>query len=431
MKGLQQFILISVCLLSLGNSMAKAGVVVPLDRIIAVVNNNAITESDLDNRMKAVYHQLTSQNITVPPEENLRSQVLKQLILEDIQLQIAKRSGIIIDNSMLNNAVKKIAQRYNLTVPEFKEKLKTEGLSFSEARNTIHRDMILNRVRQRMVAQRIHISNQEVDNYLNSPEGKSQNQTEYRLGHILIAIPDKADAKEINTAKEKAESIVTKLRKGANFPEMAVTFSQGQNALKGGDIGWRKADQLPTLFAKEALKMEKGQVSNPVRSQNGFHIFKLLDTRGNEKHIQEQVHIRQILVEPNQIRNNLETKMLAMDLYNRLRKGESFSDLAKAYSNDTTSSLNGGDLNWVSPATLPSKLQDVIRHIPLNTVSKPFQSNYGWHIVEVLGKRKSDISEEVHRNQVRELLGNRKLEEELGIWLREIRAQAYVEIFPK
>ena len=426
MKGLKQLILASLCLLTLGGSIAHAKVT-GLDRIVAVVDKDVIMQSELENRITAVHRQLAGRNIPLPPEDVFRKQVLDQLILEDIQLQMAKRMGIRIDDWALNDAIGKIAQRYNLSIPEFKKKVEADGLSFAETRENIRRDMILNRVRQRMVAERIHISEQEIDNFLKSPEGKSQTETEYRLGHILIATPDNASPEQVQAADKQAKAIVDKLRQGANFPEMAVTYSQGQNALKGGDLGWRKSDQLPTLFAEQALKMTKGQVSDAVRSPNGFHIFKLLDTRGNEKHVQEQVHVRHILIKPNEIRNDLEAKMLAQKLYERVRKSESFEELAKAYSDDTASSLNGGDLNWVSPGSLVPEFQVVMNNVPLNTVSEPFKTGYGWHILEVLGKRKSDISEQVRRSQIRELLGNRKFEEELAVWLREIRDQAYVE----
>ncbi|MDB2384482.1 peptidylprolyl isomerase [Endozoicomonas sp.] len=426
MKGLKQLILTSVCLLTLGSSIANAKVDA-LDRIVAVVDKDIVMQSELDKRITAVHRQLAGRNIPLPPKDVFRKQVLDQLILEDIQLQMAKRAGIRIDDWALNDAIGKIAQRYNLTLPEFKKKVEADGLSFAETRENIRRDMILNRVRQRMVAERIHISEQEVDNFLKSPEGKSQTKTEYRLSHILISTPDNASPEHIKAADKQAKSIVAKLQKGANFPEMAVTYSQGQNALQGGDLGWRTSDQLPTLFAEQALKMDKGQVSNAVRSPNGFHIFKLLDTRGNEKHVQEQVHVRHILIKPNEIRNDLEAKMLAQKLYERAQKGGSFDDLAKAYSDDTASALNGGDLHWVSPSSMVPEFQLVMNNVSQNTVSEPFKTRYGWHILEVLGKRKSDISEQVRRSQVRELLGNRKFEEELAVWLREIRDQAYVE----
>ncbi|MDD7805040.1 MAG: peptidylprolyl isomerase [Endozoicomonas sp. (ex Botrylloides leachii)] len=437
MKVLKQLLLACLCLIILAANIAHAETpqskaaqpkLVELDRIVAVVNNEAIMQSELDKRMQVVRHQLAERKISLPPENIFRKQVLDQLIIEDIQLQIAKRAGITINDLMLNDAIEKIAQRYNLTVPEFKKKIEKDGMTFAEARENIRQDMMLNRVRQRLVGERIHITPKEIDNFLNSPEGKSQTETTYRLGHILIATPDNASAEQIKTAKKKAQEIVDKLRKGANFPEMAVTYSQGQNALKGGDLGWRKSDQLPTLFYQQVLKMKKGEISGPIRSPNGFHIFKLIDLRGDEKHVQEQVHVRHILIKPNEIRSNLEAEKLAQKLYKEIKGGANFAELAKAYSDDTASALNGGDLSWVSPNSLVPEFRVVINHMPLNQISKPFKTAYGWHILEVLGKRDADISDQVRRKKAQELLANRKFEQELAVWLREIRDQAYVNI---
>ncbi|WP_263078313.1 peptidylprolyl isomerase [Endozoicomonas sp. Mp262] len=427
MKGLKQLALAALCLLSLHGGAVSARVV-PLDWIVATIDKDPIMNSELNSRVETVHRQLAGRNVPLPPEDILKKQVLEQLVVENIQLQMGQRAGIRIDDWALNDAISKIAQRNKMTVQEFKKNLEADGLSFAQAREEIRREMIINRVRQRQVGERIHVSEQEIDSFLSSPEGKAQMEQEYRLGHILIATPENASPGQIKTAEKQAKDISAQLKKGANFSEMAITYSKGQNALNGGDLGWRKPDQLPTLFAEQAMKMKKGQVSEPVRSPGGFHIFKLLDNRGNEKHVQEQVHVRHILIKPNEIRSNLEAQMLAKGLYDRIKSGENFGELAKAYSDDTASALNGGDLSWVSPASLVPEFQTVMNLVPQNTVSEPFKSSYGWHILEVLGKRQSDISNQVRRNQIRELLGNRKFEEELAVWLREIRDQAYVEI---
>ncbi|WP_330924805.1 peptidylprolyl isomerase [Candidatus Sororendozoicomonas aggregata] len=426
MKGLKQLIVTALCLLAFSSQVVN-GKVIPLDAIVAVVDKDVVMKSELDNRMAAVKRQLQGRNIPMPPDAVLAEQVLEQLILENIQLQIGQRAGINIDDLTLNDAISKIAQRNGMDLQQFKTKLESDGISFAQARNDIRREMIINRVRQRLVAERVHISEQEIDNFLKSPEGQSQLETEYRLGHILIPTPENASPAQIKAAQKQADEVMAQLKKGANFPELALTYSKGQNALQGGDLGWRKADQLPTLFVEQAMTLEQGQVSGPVRSPNGFHIFKLLGLKGDVKHVQEQVNVRHILIKPNEIRSNLEAKMLAEQLYKRIENGESFSELAKAYSDDTASTLNGGNLGWVNPASLVPEFQVVMKNEPLNTVSQPFKTAYGWHILEVLGKRKSDISDEVLRNQVRTLLGNRKFEEELSVWLREIRSQAYVE----
>ena len=426
-KGLKRLALTSLCLLVFGSGAATAKVE-ELDRIVAVVDKDVVMESELNTRVEAINRQLADRNINRPPENILKKQVLEQLIVENIQLQLGKRGGIRIDDWTLNDAISRIAERNQMTVEEFKKNLEADGLSFSQAREQIRREMIINRVRQRQVAQRIQVSEQEIDNFIESPEGQSQLQAEYRLGHILIATPDNPTPDQIRAADSEAKAIYSQLKKGSNFQELAIAKSKGQNALNGGDLGWRKADQLPTLFANEAAKMTRGQISEPVRSPGGFHIFKLMDTRGENKVLQEQVHVRHILVKPNEIRSDLEARMLAKNLYDRVQSGEEFSELAKAYSDDTASALNGGDMSWISPDALVPEFRTVMLNIPEKTVSEPFRTTYGWHILEVLGKRKSDISNQVRRSRVRELLSNRKFEEELQVWLREIRDQAYVEI---
>ncbi len=442
MKGLKRIALASLCLLSFSSSgvyaqsaeavqAAQKGIAqsrVDLDRIVAKIDQDVIMQSELDARIEAVHRQLASRNIALPTEEILQKQVLEQLILENIQIQMGKRGGIRIDDWALNDAITRIAQRNQMTLEEFKQNLEADGLSFSQAREEIRREMILNRVRQRQVAQRVQVSEQEIDNFLSSPEGLSQMQTEYRLAHILIATPDNATPDQIQDAERHANDLSSQLRQGADFQALAIANSKGQNALEGGDLGWRKADQLPTLFAEQAIKMSKGQTSAPIRSPAGFHIFKLMDTRGNEKVVQSQVHVRHILIKPNEIRSNLESQMQAKKLYQRVQAGEEFSELAKAYSDDTASALNGGDMGWISPDVLVPEFQTVMNIIPQKVVSEPFRTTYGWHILEVLGKRQSDISTQVRRNQVRELLSNRKFEEELQVWLREVRDQTYVEI---
>ena len=426
MKGLKRLALTSLCLLAFGSGTVTAKVE-ELDRIVAVVDKDVVMESELGSRVEAIHRQLADRNINLPPEDVLKKQVLEQLIVENIQLQLGKRAGIRIDDWALNDAINRIAERNQMTVDEFRKNLESDGLSYNQAREQIRREMIINRVRQRQVAQRIQVSEQEIDNFISSPEGQSQLQAEYRLGHILIATPDNPSPEQVKAAEAEAKKIHTQLQKGTNFQEVAIAESKGQNALNGGDLGWRKTDQLPTLFANEAAKMTKGQISEPVRSPGGFHIFKLMDIRGDSKVVQQQVHVRHILVKPNEIRSDLEARMLSKNLYDRVQGGEEFSELAKAYSDDTASALNGGDMSWISPDALVPEFRTVMMNISEKTVSEPFRTTYGWHILEVLGKRNSDISNQVRRNRIRELLSNRKFEEELQVWLREIRDQAYVE----
>lgn len=441
-KGLERIALVSLCLLifSSGGGDAQSIEVIQdaqklvssnraeLDRIVVKIDQDVVMQSELDSHLEAVRRQLSSKNIKQPPDDTLKQQVLEQLILENAQIQMGERSGIRIDDWALNDAIAHIARSNQMTLEEFMQNLEADGLSFSEAREKIRREMMLNRVRQRYVAQRVQVSEQEIDNFLRSPEGMAYMQTEYRLAHILIAIPENATPDQIQSAERRANDLSNQLRQGADFQAMVIANPNGQSALEGGDLGWRKADQLPALFAEQAIKMSKGEVSPPIRGPAGFHIFKLVDTHGNEKVVQSQIHVRHILIKPNEIRSDLESQMQAKKLYDRILVGEPFDELARAYSNDTASALNGGDMGWVSPETLVPEFQTVMNITPEKTVSEPFRTSYGWHILEVLDKRQSDVSTQVRRDQVRELLRNRKFEEELQVWLREIRDQAYVEI---
>ena len=406
-------------------AMAK---VVPLDRIVAVVDNDVIMESDLDTRLKAVKRQLQERNTALPPEHVLKQQILERLVIENLQLQIASRTGIRVDDWALNDAIRSIAERNGMTIEQFQKALEADGLSYREARNEIRREMLINRVRQRQVLERIQVTDRDIDNYLNSEEGKQQLAVEYRLGHILVALPEGASPSEIQAANRKADAIVEQLKKGADFSQVAVAQSQGQKALEGGDLGWRKADQLPSLFTSAVKDLQKGEISQPIRSPSGFHIVKLLDKRGDEKLLQEQFHVRHILIRPNEVRSDFEAQEMAKNLYKRLQGGADFGELARAYSDDTGTALNGGDLNWVSPNDMVPAFRDQMLNVPQNTISIPFRSRFGWHILEVLGKRKEDVSNRVQRARIQEMLRNRKYEEELQVWLRELRDQAYVEI---
>ena len=401
---------------------------VELDRIVAKIDQDVIMRSELDDRLAAVQQQLMARNVALPAQDVLQTQVLEQLILESIQVQLGTRAGIRIDDRAVNEAIARIAGRNQMSVAAFRRNLEADGLSFDQVREDIRRELILNQVRQRQIAQRVQISEQEIDNFLASPEGQAQQQVEYNLAHILIPTPDNASPADIQSAERRAGELSAQLRQGADFQTLAIANSGGQNALEGGDLGWRRVEQLPTLFAEQAVKMSRGEISDPIRSPAGFHIFRLVDSRGDEKVLQDQMLVRHILIKPNEIRSDSEAQQQAQDIYQQLENGASFETLAKAHSDDTASALNGGNMGWVSPEVLVPEFQTAMKIVPENVVSEPFRTTYGWHVLEVLGKRQSDISTQVRRNQVRELLGNRKFEEELMVWLREIRDQAYVEI---
>ncbi|CAM3543171.1 peptidylprolyl isomerase SurA [Parendozoicomonas haliclonae] len=430
MKNLRHILLAAAASIAFTGAMVApvTAKVVPLDRVVAIVDNDVIMESELNNRLKSVRMQIQERSTALPPEHVLKQQVLERLIIENLQLQIADRAGARIDDNSLNDAIRSIAQRNGMTLDQFRQALEQDGLSYVDAREQIRREMLINRVRQRQVMERIQVTDREVDNFRSSAEGQQRMAVEYRLGHILVSLPEGATPDQIAQANKKAEGLYDQLNKGADFSQVAVSQSQGQNALEGGDLGWRKADQLPSLFANVVTGLKEGEVSRPIRSPSGFHLITLNDTRGNEQLLQEQVKARHILIKPNEVRSDLEAQELARSIYDRIESGAEFSELAKAYSDDPGSALNGGDLGWANPDDMVPAFREKMLTTNMNTPTAPFRSQFGWHILEVQGKRKEDISDKVQAAQIRDIIGQRKFEEELQVWLRELRDQAYVEI---
>ena len=401
-----------------------------LDKVVAIVDNDVIMQSQLDQRVKEVQQTIAKRGGGVPPASVLDQQVLERLIVENLQLQIGDRSGIRITDEELNQAVGTIAQRNNMTVDQFKGALSHDGLSYEAARDQIRREMIISRVRQRRVADRIQVSDQEVKNFLASDMGKITLSEEYHLANILIATPDGASSEAIQAAERQAKEIYTQIKQGADFAQMAVAKSKSDNALEGGDMGWRKGAQLPPPFDSMLSHMAAGDITPPTRTPGGFIILKLLDTRGGQGQAQmkDEVHVRHILIKPSEIRSEEKTHSLADSLYQRIKDGEDFGALAKTFSEDPGSALNGGDLNWVDPNQLVPEFRAVMADTPVGVLSKPFKTQYGWHVLEVLGRRATDSSTENRKDQATTALRNRKYDEELQTWLRQIRDEAYVEI---
>ena len=398
-----------------------------LDRVVAIVDNDVIMQSQLEQRLREVEQTIAKRGAELPPQEVLNQQVLERLILENIQLQIGERSGIRISDEELNQAMATIAQRNNLTLDQFRAALARDGLSFDDAREQVRREMVISRVRQRRVAERIQVTDQEVQNFLASDLGKLQLSEEFRLASIMIPLADGASPDEIQAAERQTMQIHQQLRQGADFTQLAISRSAGETALEGGEIGWRKAAQLPPPFAEMLGRLAVGEVTEPVRTPGGFMILKLLDKRGGEAQVRDEVHVRHILIKPSAIRSDAEAQRLIERIYERIRSGEDFAELAKNFSEDPGSALNGGDLNWIDPNMLVPEFREVMADTPSGQLSRPFKSPFGWHILEVLGRRATDTSEQARKQQALNVLRNRKYDEELQAWLRQIRDEAYVE----
>ncbi|MAE36103.1 MAG: molecular chaperone SurA [Oceanospirillaceae bacterium] len=397
-----------------------------IDRVVAVVDDDIIMESELEQRIKTVGVQ-SNQN-ELPEADTLREQVLERMITESVQLQVADRAGIRISESQLDDAMGRIAAQNGMSLAEFQQAMTSEGVSFAYAREQIRNEMRISRVQQYQVGERIQITDQDIDYFLASDIGRIASAAEYKLRHILISVRSGAAPQEYKEAEAKADKLVAELRNGADFAKTAMAESQGRTALNGGDMGWRKDAQLPSIFADIAPKMSVGDVSEPIRTASGFHIIKLEDKRGGNSQLIQQAEVRHILITPNEVRDQDQARELINQIYERLKAGADFAELAREYSDDPGSGASGGDLGWVSPGDMVPEFEQAMDATPTGELSTPVRSQFGWHVLQVTDRREADIGEEVQRNQVRQMLYGRRFEEELPIWLRKIRSEAYVDI---
>ncbi|WP_207951743.1 peptidylprolyl isomerase [Pseudomaricurvus alcaniphilus] len=399
-----------------------------LDQVIAVVDNDVVMNSELEQRMQMVVSQLRANQTTLPPEEVLREQILEQLINESLQLQLGRRYGIQISDEELDATINRMREANQLSPEQFAAQLAQDGLSIPMLREHIRREMIIDQVQKGSVNQRINISNREIENFLKSKQGKFWSSPDYNLGHILVAVPSTASNEEARQAEQKAQDIYQRLLDGADFRQLAVAESQGQNALSGGDMGWRKSAQMPELFANSIESLQEGEVSPPLRSGAGFHILKLYGKRGDQEQLIQQAKVRHILIKPSAILSDEEAKAKLAQVREKILAGADFAEMAKANSEDVGSMLSGGDLGWSLPGKFVPEFERTINNTAVGEISQPFRSQFGWHILQVQERRQQDMSEQVRINQANMLLRSRRFDEERINWLQEIRSEAYVEI---
>jgi len=400
-----------------------------LDYVVAVVDDDVVLASELISRLESVHKQMQAANVTPPPNDVLFSQLLERLIMENIQLQMGERAGVRIDDESLTNALEGIAAQNNMGLSEFTNALAADGIDYREFREDVRREMIIARVQRARVNSRIYISDEEIDAFLASPLGRLTLSDEYRVGHILIAVADDAEPAAAAAAEAKANDLYQQLKEGADFRALAIANSADSRALEGGDLGWRKAGELPTLFADRVFELEVGETAPPIRSGSGFHIVQLMEKRGvGTAEMVEQFDVSHILVKPSEIRTEQETEMLIRDLHRRILAGERLDDLARRYSEDPGSALAGGELGWSEPDKFVPEFAAVVRATPVGELSEPFRSSFGWHVLTVKGVREQDMTVEARRNLAVRVLHSRRFEEELQEWLREIRDEAFVEI---
>ncbi|MCV6621174.1 MAG: peptidylprolyl isomerase [Cellvibrionaceae bacterium] len=401
---------------------------IALDKVVAIVDNDVVMASELQQQMAMISKRLESQNTELPPQDVLRDQVLEHLIRERLQLQMGQRAGVEISEQEITQAIGRMAASGGLNMEQFQQQLWSDGMSMAQFKERLRREMLINRVQKGSVNRRINVSDQEIDNFLESQEGKFWVSPDYQLGHILIGLSAGADEETVDDAKMKAEGLYQQLNDGANFKELAIANSNGQMALQGGDLGWRKTSQLPSLLAEAVPNMKKGEVSEPIRSDAGFHILKLYNQRGGEETIVEQSKVRHILVKPSTILSDKEAFEKITHIREELEAGADFNELAKNHSEDIGSMLSGGDLGWSTPGQFVPEFEATMNDIEVGKVSEPFRSQFGWHILKVDERRQQDFTDTVIRNQAANIIRKRRFEEELPNWLQEIRDEAYVEI---
>ncbi|WP_415880283.1 peptidylprolyl isomerase [Methylomonas sp. TEB] len=414
------------CLL-LGAYMAPGQAQV-LDRIVAVVEEDVILERELNNEVGAIVSKLRSNNVTMPPEYVLRKQVLERMVVDKLQRQLAAKSGVQVSDEMLSASVADIASRNGLSVESFRNELTKQGMDYKAFEDNLRNEIIINQLRGREIGSRVKVTDAEVLHYMETQSKAGQSNSQYHLGHILIAVSEAASASAIQKAKDKADQVIADLRGGKDFKQVAVSVSDDDNALKGGDLGWRSIGQIPSLFTEVVTTMNQGDVSEAIRSPSGFHIIKMLETEGAGQHIVTKTKVRHILIKTNELVDDAEAQKRLIALRERINDGDDFANLARAHSDDKGSAINGGSLDWVGPGALVPPFEEAMNKLAINEISQPVQTQFGWHMIQVLGRENQDNSEQFKKDKIREEIRKRKIEEETELWLRRLRDEAFVEI---
>ena len=415
------------CCLLISNFLVHAEV---LGKIAAVVEDDVILEQELDRETSAIAQKIQASKTQMPPESVLRKQVLEKMIIDKLQRQLAERAGITVTEEMLNNSAADIAQRNNMTLQQFRAELQRQGMSYKGFLDNMRNEIIINQLRGREIGGRIKVTDQEVSHYMETQEKIGEEAVQYHLGHILIAVKEAASATQIQKAQSKADDLVQKLRAGQDFTQTAMSDSEDDNALKGGDLGWRTIDNIPTLFSDKVSKMHPGEVADPIRSPSGFHIIKMLEVKGlDNNHMITKTKVRHILIKTNELVDDEEARKRLLALKARIADGDDFAALARAHSDDKGSALKGGSLDWVGPGDLVKPFEEAMGKLDIKQISEPVQTQFGWHLIQVLDRENKDDSLEHKKNMVKDAIRKRKIEEETELWMRRLRDEAYVEIY--
>ncbi|WP_265211928.1 peptidylprolyl isomerase [Herbaspirillum lusitanum] len=405
----------------------------PVDSILVVVNNDVITRQELSERLASVQKRLTAQGVALPPRNQLQSQLLERMIVERAQTQMAKENGIVVDDVMLDRAILRIAEQNKMSLADFRVQLEREGMAYPAFREDIRREIIMQRLREREVDNKVLVSESEVDNYLAAENNTSVKHEDLNLAQILVRVPENASPEQVAARRQRAEEVLRQLKTGADFAKTAATYSDSSDALSGGDLGWRAQDRLPQLFLDAVASLKPGEVSSIVKSGNGFHILKLIDRRNASATGKagapavEQTHARHILIKVNQVVSAAEARRKLLELKERLdHKAATFEELAKLYSNDLSAS-KGGDLGWIYPGDTVPEFERAMNELKPGEVSQPIESPFGFHLIQVVERKTDDGSQERARLAARQAIRERKIDEATEDWLRQLRDRAYVE----
>lgn len=405
-----------------------AAVQTSLDKIVAIVDESVITERELENRIKLVKIDFQNSRRRLPSEEVLQRQVLEALINDSLLLQEAKRRGIKITDSQLNQTMQRLARQNQMSLSDFRQALIADGLDYDKYRETVRHELTITTLSRQYSQRNATISEAEVDNFIEQ-SGRDTASFEYLLSHILIALPDAADPEEITAAQQTAADIMSRLDQGEEFDQLANTYSSGDTALQGGDLGWRKKAQIPSLFTNQVLTMEPGGYAGPIRSPSGIHIVHLKQRRDLEQVLSQQTRSRHILIRPNELVSEEDARERLQEFRQRIMAGEDFARLARLYSVDYTSGSEGGDIGWMDPGATVKEYEAVTDRLQEGELSEPFRSQFGWHLVEVTGRRTVDETAENKRRKIYSQLLQQKQREVFDLWKRRLRDEAYV-VFP-
>ena len=419
------FILLAMAMSSYGYSKTESSIQ-KLDRIIAVVDQDVITEKELQEKINSVISNLKNQKIEVPSESVLRKQVMERLIANSIQIQLALQTGLKINDTQVDKTIERIAEKNKLNVVDFKKTLEKDGTNFYKFREEIRNEITISQLKDREVDSKIIITDGEIDNFLNAQSKEIQD--EYEVANLLIRVPEDVSPEKLEKLKNKAEESYKQIQSGKNFTQVSAAFSETPNALEGGNLGWKKASDLPTLFVDALKKIEVGSLTAILRSPNGFHILKLINKKGSSAPLViEQTHVRHILIKLSEITSENEGRQKLMSIKERLENGIKFEDMAKQYSEDPSSN-NGGDLGWINPGDTVPEFEKIMKQLNANQISDPIKTPFGWHLIQVLERRSQDMSKESARIQARQQIKMRKSEEAYQDWLQELRDRSFVEL---